>query len=173
MTFLKYSLVSATLLFTAAIAPAQSLPEGDGKKLVEDVCGSCHGVELVTDKKMNKDDWTAVVSSMVDKGAALSKEDAAKVVNYLAANFGDKKLADNNARELKEKQLKGKELAESICTLCHEFNRVRTQELTREEWAGEIKGMISEGAPVTDQEFAVLVDYLAANFGPRKPEAKR
>lgn len=60
---------------------------------------------------------------------------------------------------------KGKELVEDICTLCHELHRVTIQHLSEEEWRGLIKGMIAEGAPVTDEEFSMIVDYLAKNFG--------
>ncbi len=46
------------------------------------------------------------------------------------------------------------------------WKRVRQQHLSREEWQGVIKGMISEGAPVTDEELSLIVEYLAASFGP-------
>jgi hypothetical protein len=28
--------------------------------------------------------------------------------------------------------------------------------------------MVSEGAPVTDEEFSLILDYLAKNFGPEE-----
>jgi cytochrome c5 len=63
---------------------------------------------------------------------------------------------------------KGKKLVEDICTLCHEWQRIKGHELTKEQWSGVIKGMISEGAPVTDEEFDLIVEYLAKNYGPAK-----
>jgi hypothetical protein len=48
--------------------------------------------------------------------------------------------------------------------------RVSRQALTREQWRGFIKGMVDEGAPVTDQEFSMIVDYLAEHFGPKSKE---
>ena len=62
----------------------------------------------------------------------------------------------------------GRELVEDVCTYCHNLDRLRGHELSREEWRGFIKGMISEGAPVTDEEFAAIVDYLAKNYGKKR-----
>jgi mono/diheme cytochrome c family protein len=60
---------------------------------------------------------------------------------------------------------RGRELVEDVCTYCHNLDRLRGKELSREEWRGLTKGMISEGAPVTDAEFATILDYLAKNYG--------
>jgi hypothetical protein len=32
--------------------------------------------------------------------------------------------------------------------------------------------MVSEGAPVTDEEFSLILDYLAKNFGPQPEQPK-
>jgi competence protein ComEA len=60
----------------------------------------------------------------------------------------------------------GKKLVAEICSFCHGLARLKDQSLTRDEWSNVIKGMISEGAPVTDEEFSLILDYLAKNFGP-------
>ena len=65
---------------------------------------------------------------------------------------------------------KPRELVIEVCTYCHEIERVTEQHLSAEQWSGLIKGMIDEGPPVTDQEFSMIVDYLAKNFGVKKPE---
>ena len=61
---------------------------------------------------------------------------------------------------------KGRRLVLDLCTSCHDLQRVKLQHLSRDEWQGVIKGMISEGGPVTDEEMSLIVDYLAASFGP-------
>jgi hypothetical protein len=63
---------------------------------------------------------------------------------------------------------RGRELVEDVCTYCHNLDRLRGKELSREEWRGLIKGMISEGPPVTDEEFSTILDYLVKHHG-RKP----
>ncbi len=65
---------------------------------------------------------------------------------------------------------RAKELVESVCVLCHEFARVERQELSKDEWAGVIKGMLAEGAPLTDEEFSMVVDYLAKTYGVKEKQ---
>jgi cytochrome c5 len=140
-------------------APAgaqQKLPPGDGRKIVETVCSTCHGLEIVTSKSYSRERWSKVVEEMIAQGASLSKTETAKVVEYLSRNFGEKDHA--------------KELYEEVCSYCHELDRITRQALTREQWSGLIKGMVDEGAPVTNEEFSMIVDYLAEHFGPRAAE---
>ncbi len=60
---------------------------------------------------------------------------------------------------------RGRELVQDVCTYCHNLDRLRGQQLSREEWRGLTKGMISEGAPVTDEELSMILDYLVKNYG--------
>jgi competence protein ComEA len=60
----------------------------------------------------------------------------------------------------------GKKLVEEICSFCHGLARLKGQAYTRDQWSNVVKGMVSEGAPVTDEEFSLILDYLAKNFGP-------
>jgi cytochrome c5 len=152
---------AAWLFLTLAGWPApavaqQKLPPGQGRKIVETVCSTCHGLEIVTSKSYSRERWSKVVEEMIAQGASLSKAEAAKVVEYLSRNFGEKDHA--------------KELYEEVCSYCHELDRITRQALTREEWRGLIKGMVDEGAPVTNEEFSMIVDYLAKHFGPRVAE---
>jgi len=59
----------------------------------------------------------------------------------------------------------GKRLVEDVCSFCHGLARIKDHAFTRDEWNNVIKGMVSEGAPVTDEEFALILDYLAKHFG--------
>ena len=60
----------------------------------------------------------------------------------------------------------GKKLVEDICGFCHSVARIDGHAFTRDQWSNVVKGMVSEGAPVTDEEFSLILDYLAKNFGP-------
>jgi cytochrome c5 len=68
-----------------------------------------------------------------------------------------------------ERLAKGKDLIDSICFWCHEPELIETKQLDKKQWAALIRGMIYEGAPVTEDEFELIVEYLAKNFGP-EPE---
>ena len=145
-----------SVVFGVALLAAETvaLPEGDAKKAVETACASCHSLDLITQQHWTKEKWLQVVDTMVERGAKLEKGEKPRVLAYLAGNFGPLDP--------------GRELVRDICTQCHELDRVKDQELTAAQWGDLIKGMVSEGPPVTDGEFKLIVDYLAKNFGPPK-----
>jgi len=58
----------------------------------------------------------------------------------------------------------GKEILETRCTLCHNTERVTRQRFARDDWQDTINRMIGYGVPLSDNQKAVLTDYLAANF---------
>jgi hypothetical protein len=64
-----------------------------------------------------------------------------------------------------KKEARAHELFVDVCSSCHDLARVKVQALSKEEWAGLIKGMVSEGAAVSDEEMDLIVDYLARHFG--------
>jgi competence protein ComEA len=67
---------------------------------------------------------------------------------------------------------RGRKLVTEICSFCHGLAKLKGQAFTRDEWSNVIKGMVSEGAPVTDEEFSLILDYLAKNFGPPPAQGK-
>jgi|HubBroStandDraft_6_1064221.scaffolds.fasta_scaffold1049407_1 hypothetical protein len=80
-----------TLVLFAMLAQDKTpdpLPEGDGKKLVVKLCTDCHGVEQIVAKKRTKEEWDAVISDMVQKGASGKDDEFDAVVAYLTKNFG-------------------------------------------------------------------------------------
>jgi len=69
-------------------APAV-LPAGGAKTLVEKTCGTtCHSVEVVTSQRMNEKEWSAVVQSMVARGAPASDAEVKVLVDYLVKTLG-------------------------------------------------------------------------------------
>jgi hypothetical protein len=81
-------LATATVGITAAVAQIVELPEGPGKTVVLGSCVDCHDAGKITAVRHSSDEWAAVVTRMVDHGAALSLEEQTTVVKYLSANFG-------------------------------------------------------------------------------------
>lgn len=69
---------------------AESLPEGDGKKLVESRCTVCHDLGIVTALRRTKTDWESIVKNMVEQGAAVKPEEGQVITSYLSAQFGEK-----------------------------------------------------------------------------------
>jgi cytochrome c5 len=73
---------------------------------------------------------------------------------------------DAKPQTTQQRLAKGKDLIDSICFWCHEPELMKTKALDKEEWSDLIRPMVYEGAPVTDDEFARIVEYLAKTLGP-------
>ena len=75
----------------ATLALAQSLPNGEGKDMVEKICAGCHDLSPITEGVgFSRRDWDAVVESMISMGADIKPEQAKVIVNYLAEKFPPK-----------------------------------------------------------------------------------
>ncbi len=73
------------------------LPDGKAKKLVENNCADCHGLDQVVNSPMSSADWRKTVKRMVNKGASLSPEEIDSVVDYLSVYFPLDKINVNTA----------------------------------------------------------------------------
>ena len=80
--------------------PAGSKPAGqtqssssdaDAKKILETVCTACHGLDVVSDEHLSKDEWQGIVSSMVAMGASVTDKEIPILVEYLVRTYGPKK----------------------------------------------------------------------------------
>jgi cytochrome c len=63
----------------------------------------------------------------------------------------------------------GSTLTENKCAICHELEHIRRARLSRGEWADNIRNMRERGAPLTDDEVKVVLDYLATYYNREKP----
>src|SRR6202050_2277023 len=82
-TALLISFVAVSL----TLVQAQDLPAGKGKDLVENTCGSCHGLDVVVAQHATKDGWASIVDYMVSRGATGTPQEITTIVEYLAKNF--------------------------------------------------------------------------------------
>jgi mono/diheme cytochrome c family protein len=78
-----------------AAAPAPSTPAqadvAGPKALFEQKCSVCHTVDRATSRQETKESWAALVKKMQAKQpGAISDEEAAKIVDFLAAEHGKK-----------------------------------------------------------------------------------
>ena len=77
----------ALLLAMALCAPAQSLPEGSGKDLVEAICSSCHSTERIAAKRWTRPQWQAKVLEMLQEETDVTQAERDQIVDYLAKSF--------------------------------------------------------------------------------------
>jgi cytochrome c oxidase cbb3-type subunit III len=59
-----------------------------------------------------------------------------------------------------------------VCGACHSIETVTSQHRARAQWQESINSMIQRGAKGTEEEFALILDYLAGQYGPN-PAAGR
>jgi mono/diheme cytochrome c family protein len=85
-----FAVCGAVWAMTAGVIPAraQDLPDGQGKDVVLRVCGSCHGVDYMTNLKHSKAEWQTVVDQMIGYGATATDQEVETIVNYLTKYFG-------------------------------------------------------------------------------------
>ena len=89
---------------------------------------------------------------MIQKGAEVNNTDRPVLIDYLVKNHGPLPSGPGRAILL------------NTCTICHDLGRVRAHTVSREEWQETLSAMLNEGAMLSDQDFPVLLDYLARNF---------
>jgi len=82
------ALLVALLLPALRAQPAPSLPNTAGRALVLRVCTKCHGIEMFAAIRMTRDEWKYEVDGMIARGAKASRQDARRIVDYLAKNLG-------------------------------------------------------------------------------------
>jgi len=61
----------------------------------------------------------------------------------------------------------GKKLIVQRCQLCHSLENVVNSHRSKDDWAALVDMMIENGATLTDSETDTVIDYLAANYGPK------
>ena len=150
--------LSATLCSAAAIAFPAGQPvqqPSRGEIIMNNACMSCHEYRTIQTQAMDQEGWTKLVNSMIEKGAAVKKDDLPVLVEYLVEQHGP--LPEGA----------GKKIMLEVCTMCHELHRIRETGASREEWDDILVHMINEGAPLSDDDFPVLLNYLARNFKPQ------
>ena len=97
---MRILLGAAVVFFVAGLlaAPAVSqsassnddLPDGEGKKILETRCTSCHELSEVTKFRgyYNRSQWRDIIATMVEYGADLKKPEIETLADYLAQHLG-------------------------------------------------------------------------------------
>jgi cytochrome c5 len=157
-------LVLTVALATLAMAAPQELPEGAGKKLLQERCAGCHTLKPVVSLKQSQSAWKKLVVKMVEYGAQLNDKEIDVATAYLAKYFGPESAAA--APESPEEKI-AKRYIEGICSSCHDAGLIRSTEATKQEWFDIVMRMNGLDAGVSQRDVDVLVDYLASKYGPK------
>jgi cytochrome c5 len=142
------------------VALSQELPDGEGKKLLEQRCVDCHSLEPVATLQQSQDDWKKLVARMVAYGAQLNGKEAAVVIGYLTSSFGPAA-----AKPETQEEKTAKRYIQGICSSCHEAGLIRSTAATKQEWLDIVTRMNGLDAGVSQRDVEVLVNYLASKYG--------
>jgi cytochrome c5 len=139
------------------LAAGQETPKVErGEEIQNARCTTCHDRRPIDVQALDEAGWKKVIDSMIKKGAEMEKDDGAVLTAYLAKSHGP--LPDGP----------GKDIVLTVCTQCHDLQRVRRQRSSAEGWAEILDTMLNEGAPLSAEDFPVLLRYLARHFKPER-----
>ena len=138
-------------LVFAASAGAQQ--PRDGEQVMNASCGTCHDVRPIQTSAKDEAAWTETIDNMIEKGATLSASDRAILLPYLVKAHGP--IPEG----------RGKDIVLNTCTICHDLTRVKRSRHSMEEWEDTLVAMLNEGAPLSDDDFPIVLNYLTRNFG--------
>ena len=80
------------LLFPVAISWSDNhwktlLPEGEGKQITGELCGTCHNLQKTVVSRKTDKEWERTVYDMIRRGAQIFPDEAEQIIKYLAKSF--------------------------------------------------------------------------------------
>jgi cytochrome c5 len=72
---------------SVAAPPAAQFPPGAGQPQVQEACGPCHAITVITSARKSEAEWERTVNAMITRGARVSDADYDLIVDYLINNF--------------------------------------------------------------------------------------
>src|SRR6185295_14563974 len=157
-------IVLTAALATLSMAVPQELPEGEGKKLLEERCAGCHSLKPVVSLKQSQGAWKEMVLKMVGYGAQLDDKEVDVATEYLTKHFGPESSTAAAKADSAEEKI-ARRYIEGICSSCHDAGLIRSTEATKEQWLDIVTRMNGLDAGVSSRDVDVLVDYLASKYG--------
>ena len=132
-----------------------ALPPGEGSDVARGRCLTCHGVDLIAQQRLTRDEWGREVDKMVAWGAGVTGSERPRLLDFLASQFG-------KAAQPRLPNTATADLVRMRCQVCHDRTLIDQQRLTLDGWRREIDKMIAWGARVTEVEKAELAEHLAS-----------
>ena len=159
-------LVLTVAVATLSMAGPQELPEGEGKKLLEQRCAGCHSLQPVISRKQSQSAWRELVVRMVGYGCSVERQRGQRsnrisdeVLRFREFGCG-RNAGDSGGKDRQEKFIEG------ICTSCHDAGLILSTKATKQGWFDIITRMNGKDAGLSPRDVDLLVDYLASRYGP-------
>jgi hypothetical protein len=151
------SLTAATFAQGSATRPQVPLPDGPLRNVILKNCVSCHGIDDYAFHALSRERWDTLLEEQhadlpVNK---LSRGDRNMLLDYLAENFGTEQSPFPRAYIPPEidtfyGEADGRVALDTICTECHELDRVYETRATLERWRVLLLEMRARGAEMSD-----------------------
>jgi cytochrome c5 len=141
----------AALVYATSGVAAQDTDAAE--RIINQSCVGCHDIRKIQTAAMNADAWGKTVTTMIEKGAKVAKDDIPVLVSYLAQQHGPVPEGP------------GKAILLNTCTMCHDLKRIRLGHRSTEEWEETLGAMLNEGAPLSEEQFPIIHAYLSRHFG--------
>ena len=141
----------------SATRPQVPLPDGPLRNVILKNCVSCHGIDDYAFHALSRERWDAFLEEthtgmQVNK---LSRKDRNMLLDYLAEDFGSEQepfprryVPPSIDTFYGEEQ--GRAALDTICTECHELDRVYETRATLERWRVLLLEMRGRGAEMPD-----------------------
>lgn len=84
---LPLTLAIIVLLPKLASGQEVPLPPGEGVESVTGICSICHGLDLVTQQRQDRDGWRRIVDQMIQFGAPIPSGERQAIIDYLSTYF--------------------------------------------------------------------------------------
>lgn len=158
--------LGASSLPLRAQAPPNPLPPGEGADIIAVTCSQCHGLNALTQLRMDGKAWRHQIYDMIERGAQVRPDQVDTMVNYLQTHFGPGvPFPGPPPAPVALPPGNGADIVQSRCSLCHGVDRVVTVKRTPAQWTSILNRMVYYGAPVTAEQQKTVLDYLEKNYG--------
>jgi cytochrome c5 len=155
--------------------PVVDLPRGPVRQVILDSCTACHGIDDYAFFAMDRAGWQKMIDGMKTKGASISDDNEAILLDWLSTKFGpDTKPFPRKATGPALANFSGdqaardgvaRQLVQSVCSTCHTLERVETSKFTDEKWREVVTDMKTKGARIEDADVAPLASFLTKTYG--------
>lgn len=161
---------SATVLAQARVTrPQVALPDGPLRSVILKNCVSCHGIDDYAFHALSREKWQELLQERhanfpVNK---LASTDEKMLLDYLAENFGSEYTPF--PRKYIPPELdsfygdaEGRAVLDTVCTECHELDRVFETRGTLERWRVLLLEMRARGAHLpNDPDMERMAEWLS------------
>ena len=137
--------------------PIVELPRGAVRQVILESCTACHGIDDYAYYAMDRAGWQKLIETMKEKGAVISDDDRATLLDWLVAKFGpdskpfpraraDGPILNFGGGDTAARDAAAKRLVDTVCRTCHTLERIEVAKYTEDKWREIVNDMKTRGA---------------------------